>query len=711
MRKDLDSDDEYELPFPFSVTPVRPTLDPTPGLVGSRAARRARLRADGPRPHATSQQRARPPDHDGANANDHHGRDAGDANDNGNDTAHHRGGNQPAALRRWGRTKWHPRRRTGDESSPRPAVDLESASTQHVGQLDLFELDDPGDDDRERGRDVVHADLDRRGTRSHMGTHAPVNNAIRLQGLALTIYFVLLPYVVVTTWSTTYHVTRGDVVRALLVVLATLWCIFVISLVRAVIALRRGGAVRSGATWIAALILSALPFLISSSAEAASFSHTPPITLRATHHTQLAPAAAGLPLVLMAKRRRDDLRKGEGDASEVDDNIELLRHLDESALNTLRDLIGDELCGVVNYRGDDVSLARSTVDPVVVIPVGPSPDGLLVAFAREGGVLSVASRAPVDEIAASVTTLHAGPVEIATEIDTLLRLLATRHLRNAIVLYLGPETLDADLAQVCVTLRTPPSPSLPSAPTNSTIRVEVLRAEPRVTGLVEPFLPTLRRRCVEMTTYLALHRHEPITGDRLRSRVLGTDTSDVSSRTLANTASAIRRSLGVDDDGPRLHPVSAAGLYATHDVTSDLEDFTTMVATARSLGGDEAATLCERALALVRGEPLASALKGFEWFLAEGFAARLARDGEWAALFLAHDASRRGDHDTAFWALQQGLLVDPYSDALRSLLARVPRLREFGGDRGSRAKDQAVSSSRAVAATWSLAGLHHQITQ
>ena len=103
---------------------------------------------------------------------------------------------------------------------------------------------------------------------------------------------------------------------------------------------------------------------------------------------------------------------------------------------------------------------------------------------------------------------------------------------------------------------------------------------------------------------------------------------------------------------------------------------------------------------MIKGEPLASALRGFVWFLAEGYGARLARDGEWAALALHHDALTNGRYEMAFWALQQGLLIDPYSDVLLDATARVPRLREFGRDGSGLAQDLAVGPGRAVAMSW-----------
>jgi len=315
--------------------------------------------------------------------------------------------------------------------------------------------------------------------------------------------------------------------------------------------------------------------------------------------------------------------------------------------------------------------------------------------------------------------LHDGTVTFARNEPELLRALATRTLRQSVVLYLGPASeLDDELSACAITLtpylehETRVPMRIVTEPARGTdLRVELLRADPSVVGIVEPFTPTLRRRCVEMVAYLALHRHEPVTGERLRTRVLVYADVEASTRTLANTASAVRRSLGVDAHGPRLHPVTSSGLYATHGLSSDVEVFSTLVARARQLPAADAASVAHEALLLIKGEPLASTLRGFEWFLAEGHAARLARDGEWAALALHHISLQRGNYELAFWSLQQGLLIDPYSDALSEALTRVPRLREFGGNGARRTQHQSVGAGGTVAMSWSLSGLSQQVSQ
>jgi hypothetical protein len=423
----------------------------------------------------------------------------------------------------------------------------------------------------------------------------------------------------------------------------------------------------------------------------------------------------------MAKRRSDLLRQPEGDELfDVDESIEVLRSLNPELIDHLVALIGDASDGVLDVAEAPAALAiASPRSAMVACSLGPSATGSLVGFAREGGRLPIRASWSTDDIQREVVALHEGTVTFARNEPELLRALATRALRDSVVLYLGPPNeLDDELSACAITL-TPylehearvPVRSVVEAPRVSDLRVELLRADPTVVGTVEPFTPTLRRRCVEMVAYLALHRHEPVTGERLRTRVLVHADVEASTRTLANTASAVRRSLGVDAHGPRLHPVTSSGLYTTHGLSSDVEVFFTLVARARQLPVADAASLTHEALLLIQGEPLASTLRGFEWFLAEGHAARLARDGEWAALALHHTSLQRGQYELAFWSLQQGLLIDPYSDALREALSRVPRLREFGGDGSGLTQHQPVSARGTVAMSWSLSGLSQQVFQ
>jgi hypothetical protein len=435
--------------------------------------------------------------------------------------------------------------------------------------------------------------------------------------------------------------------------------------------------------------------------------------------TPLARPTSALALALTAKRRRDVLSRSREvpGAGDVEVTIDLLRGQDEGRLNLLRRRIGERASGLVAVADgelDDESESPGSserVGSLVAVAVGVDDGATLVAFARPGESLPLGPDGATLVDRSGVVLSGRGQCVATTTPDEALRALALRASHEDVVIYLGRRgDLDDEVAARCVTLGDGPqreggrvqfagrswhlaTPAPASARVGleasavvaraprpaAAVRVHLLRAEPAVTGLVEPFAATLRRRCVEMTAYLAVHHHEPVTGERLRARVLG-GRDDATLRTLANTASAVRRSLGADERGPRLHPVTPAGLYQLHDVDCDLVEFHQLVATARDPRAVATSATLRRALELVRGEPLAAALRGFEWFLAEGHLARLQRDGEWAALALAAAARREGEFDLAFWAIEQGRLIDPYSEALEAALARVPRLREFGGD-------------------------------
>ncbi len=472
---------------------------------------------------------------------------------------------------------------------------------------------------------------------------------------ALTLYVALLPYVVVARWRAP-EASHALAVRGALVVLAGLWVGFVVQVARNALRLRQGRPVGPGASaWLAGLVVGVVA-LVAAPAHSSSAA-PPPAAIAATAPGPRTPPSrvpAGIdlgavPLALAAKRRADALRDEGADGFDVEESIALLRASDPETVRRVAARCDRGRDGVVVVPHGPLDAGPDEPHfPLVACVLGEAPGGVRVAFAREGGRLALAPGWGVEDALGHVVSLGPERLVVARREDELLHALATRALHRAVVVYLGDATrLEDDLLASAVTLERPvgvtDDPDAGPGP-----RVELLRADPRVTGLVEPFVETLRRRCVEMTAYLALHRHEPVTGERLRTRVLGHPDADASTRTLANTASAVRRSLGADARGPRLHPVTSAGLYVTHGIDSDLEAFTVLVARAREATGEESAALAQRALRLVQGEPLASALRGFEWFLAEGHAARLARDGEWAALALCHHARGRREYERAF---------------------------------------------------------------
>jgi DNA-binding SARP family transcriptional activator len=190
---------------------------------------------------------------------------------------------------------------------------------------------------------------------------------------------------------------------------------------------------------------------------------------------------------------------------------------------------------------------------------------------------------------------------------------------------------------------------------------------PRLDGLCEDLPPNRVRRAVELVAYLALHHPDVITGDRLRTRVLGSADADAAAKTLFNTAHAARRAMGLDDNGDALFPAgSRTGLYQLSPaVTVDVLRAAELARLAKaSAEPDLAIAYARAALELVEGEPLANALAGYTWWEAEGHAGRIAAVLVDAARSIVALAPDRGLFELARWALGRARLVAPYSEAL-----------------------------------------------
>jgi hypothetical protein len=309
----------------------------------------------------------------------------------------------------------------------------------------------------------------------------------------------------------------------------------------------------------------------------------------------------------------------------------------------------------------------------VVLALESRDDVWTFAFARPGGILPLAGSTHWRD---HLVALHDGPLVVTTSALETLRALATRRDPMTIVVHASAEALDPDLAAVCVRVETTRTEADVTVG-HDAIRVRLLQPDPELEGAEEHPPRELLRRVIEVVAYLALHRHEPVSGDRLRTRVLGRGRADASTRALANVISAARRCLGRDAHGPRLHAVVPGEPYRTHGIGSDVGDFFALVDDARDADPTRQRALLLDALMLVRGEPLVASARTWDWFLAEGWLARLARDGEWAALTLSRIASVEDDLAVAWWALEQGRALDPYSDALLGAQARLPRQANF----------------------------------
>jgi len=205
------------------------------------------------------------------------------------------------------------------------------------------------------------------------------------------------------------------------------------------------------------------------------------------------------------------------------------------------------------------------------------------------------------------------------------------------------------------------------------VDVRLLTAVPRLDGQAEELTPKRSRRAVELVAYLTLHHPVPVTGDRLRTRVLGSADADAAAKTLFNTAGAARRALGRDGEGEPLLPTATKGSHYRISplVTSDVTRVAALVEAAGHTDvPDEAMALLREALSLVEDEPLARTT-GYAWWQAEGHEQRVAGTLVDAACRLAPLASANGLDELARWAVEKARLVEPYSEALCRVAMRA----------------------------------------
>jgi hypothetical protein len=210
-----------------------------------------------------------------------------------------------------------------------------------------------------------------------------------------------------------------------------------------------------------------------------------------------------------------------------------------------------------------------------------------------------------------------------------------------------------------------------------TVIVRLLTAVPRIDGLAVPLEQSRERRAVELLAYLSLREGEPVTGERLRMRVLGNPDADAAAKTLFNVASSLRRSLGDGPDGPRLPAAGRLGRYAvTPDVTCDVVLLTQWLDRARATEDpEERLAWIRSALELIEGEPFATVLAGYDWFLAEGHLTRLQVMCEDAACELVSLALERGLLALATVAVERARLIEPSSEHLSMAASDIAEAR------------------------------------
>lgn len=278
--------------------------------------------------------------------------------------------------------------------------------------------------------------------------------------------------------------------------------------------------------------------------------------------------------------------------------------------------------------------------------------------------VQVPSPVPHATVTAGTVTLRDGRVLVRSSLAAIVRDLLDGHHDRA----LTPS--DASIDQARVHLLGPIE--------GHGAVVRLLTAVPRVDGLAEPLGTNRERRAVELVAYLALRAGEPVTGERLRVRVLGTTSNDAAAKTLFNVASSLRRALGQGPFGQRLPPAGRFGHYAVaSDVVCDVAVLEAWVDRARCCEEpEEQMAWLRAALELIEGEPFATVLEGYDWFLTEGHLTRLQAVCEEAACELVDLALERGLVALARLAVDRALLVDPYAERLAAASARVAVARQ-----------------------------------
>ena len=278
------------------------------------------------------------------------------------------------------------------------------------------------------------------------------------------------------------------------------------------------------------------------------------------------------------------------------------------------------------------------------------------------------------ERASFVAVAASAPIEIS-ETEIRIDALSLQIPRNHIGLNTSLEADAAEREGVLIASELPETIELTAASLEShpAVIVRLLRSEPTIEGGARAVESKRSRRATELLAYLSLHHHEPVTSDRLRSRVLGTSSTDAASKTLFNVASALRQALGTFNEEPIFPRASRTGLYKAGEFTTC--DITlleaSVLAATQTADTNESMAHYRQALTFIESEPLATCLVGYEWFDAEGHRGRLETTVEQAALALAELALEHDHVALAAFALERAHFVVPYSEALAEMALEV----------------------------------------
>jgi DNA-binding SARP family transcriptional activator len=323
----------------------------------------------------------------------------------------------------------------------------------------------------------------------------------------------------------------------------------------------------------------------------------------------------------------------------------------------------------VLFFGDPSSLAPEVQTQVALVTTSDVP-------ASDLTVLVDAQRASIHPLARSVRP-HLVSADTAAHLDELVAPVPTWEEPDTS----GPVAPDPQpvgdepVQVVAIDVTEDPFASVdPSLFEPGPVEIKLLTVTPRIDGLGEPLPPNRERRAIELVAYLALHRPDPVTSDRLRTRVLGSADADAAAKTLFNIATAARRALGVDEQGePLFPPGSRTGQYRVADaVTIDVQRAAGLAEAGNACADPVVAmALLRTALELIESEPMANALSGYTWWESEGHGGRIAAVLVNGACNLAALAVEAENYDLAQWGLERARLVDPYSESLSRAAMQV----------------------------------------
>jgi len=192
----------------------------------------------------------------------------------------------------------------------------------------------------------------------------------------------------------------------------------------------------------------------------------------------------------------------------------------------------------------------------------------------------------------------------------------------------------------------------------------------RVDGLTERFP---QRKCPELVTYLALHRHG-VEADTLMEALWPEQPPEY--RRLNILTSRARITLGKTPDGGLYLPHITGGLYqASPKLGCDLERFNRHLQSADRASPTDATGHLRAALELVDGPPFSGAGGGYHWAHTEGVITHAIVAVDNAAHRLAQHALEADDPALASWAARKGLTAtsaceECYRHLMRAAIAQ-----------------------------------------